>query len=226
MTINILVTGASRGIGAAILKALDLPAVKAVGQGTSSGIPADFTDPAAPRALWEAALEQLDGRIDVLINNAGIFRSNRLIDTSLDEFERVMAVNCRGVFLGMRAVARVMREAGKGSIVNISSLAGMKGAAGAFAYGTSKWAVRGMTKSAAVELGRRGIRVNSIHPGVIDTDMAAQLPGGTDQMARGVPLGRIADAREVANLALYLASDESSYSTGAEFLVDGGLYAR
>ncbi|MFM8353507.1 MAG: SDR family NAD(P)-dependent oxidoreductase, partial [Gammaproteobacteria bacterium] len=164
--------------------------------------------------------------IDVLINNAGVFRSNRLIDTSLDEFERVMAVNCRGVFLGMRAVARVMREAGSGSIVNISSLAGLKGAAGAFAYGTSKWAVRGMTKTAAVELGRRGIRVNSIHPGVIDTDMAAQLPGGTDQMARGVPLGRIADAQEVANLALYLASDESSYSTGAEFVVDGGLYAR
>lgn len=185
----------------------------------------DVVDEAGWDALVDAIVAR-DGRIDVLINNAGIFRSNRLIDTSLDEFERVMAVNCRGVFLGMRAVARIMREAGKGSIVNISSLAGMKGAAGAFAYGTSKWAVRGMTKSAAVELGRRGIRVNSIHPGVIDTDMAAQLPGGTDQMARGVPLGRIADAREVANLALYLASDESSYSTGAEFVVDGGLYAR
>jgi 3alpha(or 20beta)-hydroxysteroid dehydrogenase len=166
-----------------------------------------------------------DRRIDVLVNNAGIFRSNRMRETSLEEFTTVMDVNCVGVFLGMRAVATPMREAGAGSIVNISSLAGLQAAAGAFAYGTSKWAVRGMTKSAAIELARRGVRVNSIHPGLIETDMLGQLPTDLDRMTRGVPLGRTAAASEVAAVALFLASDESSYCTGSEFVVDGGLHA-
>ncbi len=179
---------------------------------------------------WSALVDAIiarDGRIDVLVNNAGIFRSNRLFETSLAEFEEVMAVNSTGVFLGMRAVAEHMRRAGRGSIINISSLAGLTGAHGAFAYGTSKWAVRGMTKTAATEMGRRGVRVNSIHPGLIDTDMMHQLPGSEDEgrLTRRVPLGRAARAEEVANLALYLASDESSYSTGSEFIVDGGLNA-
>ena len=172
-----------------------------------------------------ATILRRDERIDVLINNAGIFRSNRMRDTSLEEFNAVMDVNCVGVFLGMRAVAAPMREAGAGSIVNISSLAGLQAAAGAFAYGTSKWAVRGMTKSAAVELARRGIRVNSIHPGLIETDMLDELPTDRERMVRGVPLGRTAKASEVATLALFLASDESSYCTGSEFIVDGGLNA-
>ncbi|HTO57134.1 MAG TPA: SDR family oxidoreductase, partial [Pseudomonadales bacterium] len=111
------------------------------------------------------------------------------------------------------------------SIVNISSLAGMQSAAGAFAYGTSKWAVRGMTKSAAVELARRGVRVNSIHPGLIETDMLDQIQADRERMVSRVPLGRSAKASEVATLALFLASDDSSYCTGAEFIVDGGLYA-
>ena len=136
-----------------------------------------------------------------------------------------MDVNCVGVFLGMRAVATPMRESGAGSIVNISSLAGLQAAAGAFAYGTSKWAVRGMTKSAAIELARRGVRVNSIHPGLIETDMLGQLPTDLDRMTRSVPLGRTAAASEVAAVALFLASDESSYCTGSEFIVDGGLHA-
>ena len=121
-----------------------------------------------------------------------------------------MDVNCVGVFLGMRAVAAPMREAGRGSIVNISSLAGMQSAAGAFAYGTSKWAVRGMTKSAAIELARRGVRVNSIHPGLIETDMLGQLPTDLDRMTRNVPMGRTAAASEVASVALFLASEDSS----------------
>ena len=137
-----------------------------------------------------------------------------------------MAINVTGVFLGMKAVAGAMREAMCGSIVNISSLAGMKAATGAFAYGTSKWAVRGMTKTAAVELARRGIRVNSIYPGLIETEMLKQVPGwGSDRLLERVPLGRVAEAEEVARLALFLASDESSYSTGSEFLIDGGLAA-
>jgi 3alpha(or 20beta)-hydroxysteroid dehydrogenase len=172
-----------------------------------------------------AAILRRDEKIDVLVNNAGIFRANRMRDTSLAEFQAVMDVNCVGVFLGMRAVAAPMRDAGAGSIVNISSLAGLQAAAGAFAYGTSKWAVRGMTKSAAAELARRGVRVNSIHPGLIETDMLEQLPTDRQRMIRGVPLGRTAKASEVAMLALFLASDESSYCTGSEFIVDGGLNA-
>jgi 3alpha(or 20beta)-hydroxysteroid dehydrogenase len=165
------------------------------------------------------------GRIDVLVNNAGIFRSNRLVDTPLEEFEQVMAVNCTGVFLGMRTVAPHMVDAGSGSIINVSSLAGMRAAARAIAYGASKWAVRGMTKTAAVELARSGVRVNSIHPGLIETPMADQLGVGVERIVRRTPLGRGAGPEEVANLALFLASDESSYSTGSEFLIDGGLNA-
>ncbi len=177
---------------------------------------------------WTALVDDIvnrDGKLDVLINNAGIFRGNRLINTSTEEFELVMDINCTGVFLGMRAVAPAMIKAGSGSIVNISSLAGMRGAAGAVAYGASKWAVRGMTKAAAIEFARKGIRVNSIHPGLIETPMAGELGGNTDKLIRRTPLGRIADATEVANMALFLASDESSYSTGSEFLIDGGLNA-
>lgn len=177
---------------------------------------------------WAALVGELvatEGRLDVLVNNAGIFRANRLESTSVEEFQDVMAVNCLGVFLGMRAVAEAMTASGGGSIVNISSLAGLQAATGAFAYGTSKWAVRGMTKNAAVELARRGVRVNSIHPGLIETDMLEQIQFDRERMTRRVPLGRTADAREVATLALFLASDDSSYSTGSEFIVDGGLNA-
>jgi 3alpha(or 20beta)-hydroxysteroid dehydrogenase len=186
----------------------------------------DVRDESAWSSLVGEMVEQ-HGRIDVLINNAGIFATGRHFEIDPAEFARVMDVNCLGVFLGMRAVSPVMREAGSGSIVNISSLAGLRGGTGAFAYHTSKWAVRGMTKAAAVENGRRNVRVNSIHPGLISTDMMAQLPGAEDEMrmTRRIPLGRAAVADEVANLALYLASDESSYSTGSEFIVDGGLNA-
>lgn len=179
-------------------------------------------------AAWQTLVTEIvatDGGLHVLVNNAGIFRSNRLIDTPTEEFQLVMDINCLGVFLGMRAAAPAMISSGVGSIVNISSLAGMRAAAGALSYGTSKWAVRGMTKAASVELARKGVRVNSIHPGLIETPMADQLGISQEKLARRTPLGRIADASEVAYMALFLASDESSYSTGSEFLVDGGLNA-
>jgi 3alpha(or 20beta)-hydroxysteroid dehydrogenase len=147
------------------------------------------------------------------------------VDTTREEFELVMDINCTGVFLGMRTAAPLMMASGGGSIVNISSLAGLRGAAGALAYGASKWAVRGMTKAASIELARKGIRVNSIHPGLIETPMAAQLGNDPEKMTRRIPLARGAQPEEVANLALFLASDESSYSTGSEFLIDGGLNA-
>ena len=179
---------------------------------------------------WGALVAELldaAGCIDVLVNNAGIFQAKRLIETEPEDFEAVMAVNCTGVYLGMRAVAPAMSEAGRGSIVNISSIAGLGGARSAFAYSASKWAVRGMTKSAAFELGRRGVRVNSIHPGMIETEMLHQVAGYADdgRALRAVPLGRVGEAEEVARLALFLASDESSYSTGSEFIVDGGVTA-
>ena len=129
---------------------------------------------------WNALVAELldaAGCIDVLVNNAGIFQAKRLVETEPEDFEAVMAVNCTGVYLGMRAVAPAMSEAGRGSIVNISSIAGLGGARSAFAYSASKWAVRGMTKSAAFELGRRGVRVNSIHPGMIETEMLHQVAG-------------------------------------------------
>ncbi len=234
-----LITGAARGQGAAearlfaaeggtvwltdVLTAEGEAMAKSVG-GTFAVL--DVRDAAA----WEALVLRIidrDGRIDVLVNNAGIFASGRHFEIDASEFQRVMDVNCLGVFLGMRTVSPVMREQGGGSIINISSLAGLTGGIGAFAYTTSKWAVRGMTKAAAAENGRRNVRVNSIHPGLIDTDMLQQLPGAGDEarMTRRIPLGRAAHADEVARMALFLASDESSYSTGAEFVIDGGLNA-
>lgn len=183
-------------------------------------------------ASWAGLVDEIvatHGRIDVLVNNAGIYTHGRHFDISVDDFNRVMDVNCTGVFLGMRAVSPHMREAGSGSIVNISSVAGLQGGINAFAYFTSKWAVRGMTKAAAVENGRRNVRVNSIHPGLIDTEMLndAVLDGqdNTRTVNQFVPLGRTAEAIEVANLALFLASEDSSYCTGCEFVVDGGMTA-
>jgi len=234
-----LITGAARGQGASearlfaregalvwLTDVLDDDGARVAAEIGGSYRHLDVRDETA----WSELVDEIvaaHGRIDVLVNNAGIFATGRHFEIDPQEFARVMDVNCMGVFLGMRAVSPIMREAGSGSIVNISSLAGLRGGVGAFAYHTSKWAVRGMTKAAAVENGRRNVRVNSIHPGLIDTDMMHQLPGAEDEMrlTRRVPLGRAAAADEVAQLALYLASDESSYSTGSEFIVDGGLNA-
>lgn len=183
-------------------------------------------------ADWAKVIETVMARYDrigVLVNNAGIFKLGRLTDTTLEDYMKVIDVNQVGVFLGMRAVAPAMINAGKGAIVNISSVAGMQGSPGAIAYGASKWAVRGMTKSAATELGPFGIRVNSIHPGLIETDMLHQIPAvdadGGERMTRRIPIRRIADPKEVAKLALFLACDDSSYSSGAEFIIDGGMTA-
>ena len=181
---------------------------------------------------WEDVVQAIlkdHGRLDILVNNAGIFKLGSVVTTTLEDYRQVIEINQVGVFLGMRAVAKPMIERGSGAIVNISSIAGMQGSPGAIAYGASKWAVRGMTKSAATELGRYGIRVNSIHPGIIETPMLHQIPafesGNADRWLRRIPAGRVADAHEVAKLALFLASDESSYSSGAEFVIDGGMTA-
>jgi 3alpha(or 20beta)-hydroxysteroid dehydrogenase len=177
---------------------------------------------------WVAVADRIvaeHGRIDVLVNNAGIFRVVGLTDTSLDEWNRMIAINQTGVFLGLREVGRRMRDAGSGSIVNISSIAGMGGAAIAFAYSASKWAVRGMTKSAALELAPHGVRVNSVHPGIIETAMLDEFGDRMSAITQRIPIGRTASAGEVASVVLFLASDESSYCSGHEFVVDGAMTA-
>ncbi|MEQ8232796.1 MAG: SDR family oxidoreductase [Gammaproteobacteria bacterium] len=232
-----IITGAARGQGAA--EAALFAAEGAVVYATDviepqGALPAGVTflrHDVASEADWQeivAAAMSAHGRIDVLVNNAGIFREGRLLETTLEDYQRVVAVNQVGVFLGMKAVAQPMRAAGRGSIVNVSSLAGMEGTVGAFAYGASKWAVRGMSKNAAQELGRFGVRVNSVHPGFIETDMMQQTPavtsGKLERVLRQVPLARAGTVDEVANLVLFLASDESAYCTNGEFVVDGGLH--
>ncbi|MEO1060721.1 MAG: glucose 1-dehydrogenase [Actinomycetota bacterium] len=177
---------------------------------------------------WEALVADIvaaHGRLDVLVNNAGIFEVQRLEATSLDDWNRMVAINQTGVFLGMRSVAPTMTTARSGSIINISSVAGLGGVGMAFTYSATKWAVRGMTKSAAQDLSRAGVRVNSVHPGYIETPMFHQVSANTEALEQAVPLGRVADADEVARVVLFLASDESGYCTGHEFVVDGGLTA-
>ncbi|MDG1197850.1 MAG: glucose 1-dehydrogenase [Actinomycetota bacterium] len=183
---------------------------------------------------WERVVTEIVeqfGQIDVLVNNAGIFQGNRMMQTSVEDFQKIMDVNTLGVFLGMKKVGTVMAKQGSGSIINISSVAGLMGTFGSFAYSASKWAVRGMTKSAAKELGRRGVRVNSVHPGYIDTDMLSQVhdfhddSDRTNKLLQVVPLGRVAAPEEVGNVVVFLASDESGYCTGQEFTVDGGIFS-
>lgn len=188
--------------------------------------PHDVTDASA----WEAITKSIvadHGRIDVLINNAGIFRIAGLIATDRALWDSIIAVNQTGVYLGLAAVAPIMMEQRSGSIINISSIAGLRGAGTAFAYGASKWAVRGMTRGAAQELAPHGVRVNSIHPGIIDTPMAAEFDrvGVRQTLTDRIPMGYMATADDVAKLALFLASDDSSYCTGSEFIVDGGVTA-
>jgi len=167
------------------------------------------------------------GQLDVLVNNAGIVAISPLLMTTEEDYRRVIDVNQIGVFLGMKAVVPHMVDRETGSIVNISSVAGLMGSPGMIAYGASKWAVRGMTKAVALEVAQFGVRVNSIHPGIIDTPMLEEFErwGIMPAVMQRVPVGRKAEAVEVAQLALFLASDDSAYSTGSEFVVDGGMTA-
>jgi 3alpha(or 20beta)-hydroxysteroid dehydrogenase len=163
------------------------------------------------------------GKVDALVNNAALFNPKSFAETSAAELEQHFRVNQLGVFLGMQAVLKSMSETGNGSIINISSISGVRNIPGQFAYSASKWAVRGMTGCAAAELGRVGIRVNSVYPGLIDTPMlAGNSPETNAAYASMVPMGRMADAKEVAEVVTFLASDAASYVNGAEIAVDGG----
>lgn len=178
---------------------------------------------------WAAAVDACVttyGHLDVLLNNAGILKFAKLEEMTAEEYLSIVAVNQLGTFLGMRAVTPAMKRAGGGSIINVSSVEGLRGLPRLVAYTATKFAVRGMTKAAAVELGRHNIRVNSMHPGFIDTPMtrAAGLENvDVNKLFKaGIPLQRVGTPEDMANLALFLASDESSYCTGAEFVADGG----
>ncbi|MFN0088900.1 MAG: SDR family NAD(P)-dependent oxidoreductase [Acidimicrobiales bacterium] len=184
-------------------------------------------------AEWEAVVADVmsrHGRLDVLVNNAGIDLVKRLEATTMEEWNRVVAINQTGVFLGMRTVARALiAQQQGGSIINISSVAGLQAVPVHGAYAGTKFAVRGLTKTAAAEWGRHNIRVNSVHPGLIETPMTAGLRAFNDpdtrvRAERNIPLGRVGQAIDIANMVLFLASDASSYCTGQEFTVDGGVH--
>lgn len=172
-----------------------------------------------------AATEQRLGKIDIVVNNAGITQFGPMLDTSLADYMSVIEVNQVGCFLGLVIGGAALARAGGGSIVNISSTAGLEGTQMCIAYTASKHAITGMTKTAAIELGPLGIRVNSVHPGGVDTAMI----GLTDEArATGfgfLPVGRVAEPAEIAKAVLFLASDDSSYCTGTSLLIDGGSLA-
>lgn len=181
-------------------------------------------------ADWQAAVEttvRTYGKLDILVNNAGIFHTEGVEATSMELWNRVIAVNQTGVWLGMKYAVPAMRNAGGGSIINISSGAGIIGTGMAAAYHATKGAVRILTKTAAVEYAKDRIRINSVHPGVVDTEMVRSLlqSEGMQAILAEHPLGRVGTSEDIAYGVLYLASDESSFMTGAELVIDGGFTA-
>ncbi|BDN82808.1 MULTISPECIES: SDR family oxidoreductase [Mycobacterium] len=230
-----LVSGGARGMGASHVRALvaegahvvlgdilddEGRAVAAELGDAARYVHLDVTQPEQWTAAVDTAVNEFGG-LHVLVNNAGILNIGTIEDYALSEWQRILDINVTGVFLGIRAAVKPMKEAGRGSIINISSIEGLAGTIASHGYTVSKFAVRGLTKSTALELGPSGIRVNSIHPGLVKTPMTEWVPEDLFQTA----LGRAAEPMEVSNLVVYLASDESRYSTGAEFVVDGGTVA-
>ncbi|HJS85134.1 MAG TPA: glucose 1-dehydrogenase [Acetobacteraceae bacterium] len=233
----VLISGGARGQGAAEARAIVAEGGKVVIgdvlEDEGERLAAELGEAAAfvrqdvtEEADWARAVEAAErlGGLRGMVNNAGIYIPGTLLETDRGLFERHMRVNQLGCFLGMKAVAGAMERAGGGSIVNISSVAGLRGSPGAIAYSATKWALRGMTKAAAIELAPRNVRVNSVHPGPIDTEML-KVRTSEQNAARvqQVPMKRMGTAEEVAKLVLFLLSDDSAYVTGAEVSIDGGV---
>ncbi|WP_026924178.1 SDR family NAD(P)-dependent oxidoreductase [Glycomyces arizonensis] len=230
-----IVTGASRGIGAACARALHGAGARVViadvlaGEGKALAAELgdgarftelDVTDEAAWARVVRETLESF-GVVEVLVNNAGIANAAPIEHFSLEKWHAVIGVNLTGTFLGCRAVVPAMKAAGRGSIVNISSVEGLRGSVHLHGYTASKFAVRGLTKSLAVELGPAGIRVNSVHPGFIATDMTVRI----DPDSLVIPLSRPGAPGDLTGAVLFLAGEDSAYLTGAEIVVDGGMTA-
>jgi 3alpha(or 20beta)-hydroxysteroid dehydrogenase len=237
----VLITGAARGQGAEEARRFAAEGARVVLGDVLVGelaqvaeeigdqacsVPFDVTEPREWDRAVATAVERCGG-LDVLVNNAGIATPTPIVGSDAELFVRVIMVNQFGVYLGMRAVAPLMKERGGGAIVNISSIDGMIGMPFVAAYVSSKFGVRGLTKVAALELADAGIRVNSVHPGFIDTPMLRQ-PAGDQLMGRlgaSVPIRRLGTPADVADLVLFLASEQATYCTGSEFVVDGGVTA-
>jgi len=227
-----LISGGARGMGAAHAKLLIAEGAKVVigdlldevGAATAAElgenarfVHLDVTKPDDWTAAVAVAVEEFGG-LDILVNNAGIVNFAPIEEYTLEQWNLIIAINLTGTFNGIKAAIPALKKSGKGSIINISSTAGLKGVAGIPGYTAAKFAVRGLTKEVAIDLGRYNIRANSIHPGNIRTPMT----DGLDPDQSLVPLGRMGEALELSNMVLFLASDESSFSTGAEFVADGG----
>jgi 3alpha(or 20beta)-hydroxysteroid dehydrogenase len=227
-----LISGGARGIGAADARLLVAEGAKVVigdirdeeGKALADElgrharyVHLDVTQPEHWAAAVGSAVQDF-GKLNVLVNNAGIANGSPLQKFDLGQWQRIIDINLTGTFLGMQAAADAIIAAGGGSIINVSSIEGLRGTPWAHGYVASKWAVRGLTKSVAMELAPHGVRVNSIHPGLIRTPLTEGIP---DDMIT-IPLGRPGLPADVATFVLFLASDESSYATGAEFTMDGG----
>jgi 3alpha(or 20beta)-hydroxysteroid dehydrogenase len=234
-----LVTGGASGMGAAHARGIVAEGGRVVigdiADDAGRTLAAELGDAAVYAHLdvtsyddWEMAVllaEKRFGRLNVLVNNAGILNAGSLDDFTVAQWDLAMNVNAKGAFLGLKASVEALRRGKPASVVNISSAAGMHGIAGMHAYTASKYAVRGLTKSAALELAGQGVRVNSVHPGSVATPMTEAMQVELAPEDRDNLLRRPARPSEVTALVVYLASDESSFSTGAEFLVDGGITA-
>ncbi|MEV0293620.1 glucose 1-dehydrogenase [Nocardia sp. NPDC050710] len=234
-----LVTGGARGMGAEHVRRFVAEGARVVfgdvldeeGKQLAAELGADchyVHHDVTRESDWAAAVAAAQtyyGRLDVLVNNAGILRFRRIADMSVEDFTAIMTVNVTGAWLGIKTAAPALNAAGGGSIVNISSVEGFIGAAGLSAYAASKFALRGLTKSAARELGADGIRVNSVHPGGIATPMTASAGSGVDgnTFFAALPIPRWGQPAEVTEAVVFLASDAASYCTGTEVVVDGGM---